>query len=667
MRGQPFQRMAEAVEERSGGSIRCEFHPGNELGGAADTVEMISGGANILQTVSADFTSDYGCPDMMLCNIFYTFDSVEKTLEFSNSDIFKGMCDKVAEGGIKVLNLAWIEAPRQLMSTRPVQSFADLKGLKVRVPGFVYADFWDACGAVGTSVGLSDAYSALSSGILEATETNLESLYSYSMQEVCPYCTLTAHTTAPGCFLMSQKIWEELTPEQQTIMSEEAYNAGLWFSEQQLEGQDIAKKALEEAGVTFYTLSDEDMAALKQVALEQVKSYVTTYDLTDGLYEQIVAFLADRPTFTDPQNGSRVLLTERMFGLGGLATLGLIVVYLPICDGMGRQVCHGIAEELLRLSIRHGWEDRYPSAWLEPGMEAKRRDQRFEVQYNGQVFAVLMEQLLRESGVEILYGTSVCGVAKSGDVIDGIFIENKSGRQFIRGRAFVDATGDADLCALVGEETVVNTAGNPLAAWYYETIDGEYKLRVFGVSDLVRPGEEAPAISSARFVGLDGRELSEMVCSSHEKSLEDHLKKGGVSRRHALSTLASIPMIRMTRRLRGIHELGEQEAFTHFQDSIGMVSDWRKAGPVYEVPFSALHGKHCRNLAVAGRCVSAAGDMWDIMRVIPPCAVKGQAAGLAASISADLPQIDIELLQQKLRDSGVKLHTDELEPLAERQ
>ena len=305
VRGQPFQRMAEAVEERSGGSIRCEFRPGNELGGAADTVEMISGGANILQTVSADFTSDYGCPDMMLCNIFYTFDSVEKTLEFSNSDIFKGMCDKVAEGGIKVLDLAWIEAPRQLMSTRPVQSFADLKGLKVRVPGFVYADFWDACGAVGTSVGLSDAYSALSSGILEATETNLESLYSYSMQEVCPYCTLTAHTTAPGCFLMSQKIWEELTPEQQTIMSEEAYNAGLWFSEQQLEGQDIAKKALEEAGVTFYTLSEEDMAALKQVALEQVKSYVTTYDLTDSLYEQIVAFLADRPTFTDPQNGSR--------------------------------------------------------------------------------------------------------------------------------------------------------------------------------------------------------------------------------------------------------------------------------------------------------------------------------------------------------------------------
>ena len=115
VRGQAFKRMADAVSERSGGAIQCEFYPGNELDGAADTVEMISTGANILQTVSADFTCDYGCPDMMLCNIFYTFDSVEKTLEFSNSDIFQNMCDQVADGGIKVLNLAWIEAPRQLM------------------------------------------------------------------------------------------------------------------------------------------------------------------------------------------------------------------------------------------------------------------------------------------------------------------------------------------------------------------------------------------------------------------------------------------------------------------------------------------------------------------------------------------------------------------------
>lgn len=293
VRGQAFQRMADAMAERSEGAIVCEFHPGNELGSPADVVDMLSTGANAIVTVSADFTCDYGNPDMMLCNIFYTFDSVEKTLEFSNSDLFKSMCDKVEQGGIKVVNMAWIEAPRQLMTTKPVKSVADLKGLKVRVPGFVYTDFWNSCGAVGTPVGLNDAYSALSTGILEATETNLESLYSYSMQEVCHYCTLTSHTTAPGCFLMSQKVWDSMGANLQAIVEEEAYNAGVWFSEQQLEGQEVARTALEAAGVTFYELSEDDLLVLKEHASAQANSYVESHNLTPGLYAEIVDFLAD--------------------------------------------------------------------------------------------------------------------------------------------------------------------------------------------------------------------------------------------------------------------------------------------------------------------------------------------------------------------------------------
>lgn len=359
------------------------------------------------------------------------------------------------------------------------------------------------------------------------------------------------------------------------------------------------------------------------------------------------------------RRGSRVALLERMYGLGGLATLGLVVVYLPICDGMGHQVCHGIAEELLRLSIHHGWEDRYPDSWLVPGREADRKNQRFEVQYNGQVFAILMEQLLRREGVDILYGTAVCGADVQGQRIRAVFVENKSGRQAIVGDCFVDASGDGDLCRLAGEETAVHAQGNPLAAWYYETIDSEYKLRIFGVSDLVRPGEEADAISPRRYMGLDAKELSEMVCESHDKVLKDYLSKGGVSRTHALSTIASIPMIRMTRRIMGRYEMREEDAFRRFDDSVGLVSDWRKRGPIFEVPFSALCGR-CKNLVTAGRCVSAGGDMWDIMRVIPPCAVTGEAAGTAASMTTDFSALDIGLLQEEICKNGVKLHVKDL-------
>ena len=50
--------------------------------------------------------------------------------------------------------------------------------------------------------------------------------------------------------------------------------------------------------------------------------------------------------------GAKTLLIEREFALGGLATLGLIVVYLPLCDGKGKQVSFGIVEELLRLFLK---------------------------------------------------------------------------------------------------------------------------------------------------------------------------------------------------------------------------------------------------------------------------------------------------------------------------
>lgn len=75
--------------------------------------------------------------------------------------------------------------------------------------------------------------------------------------------------------------------------------------------------------------------------------------------------------------GAKTILIEKQFALGGLATLGLVTIYLPLCDGCGRQVSFGLAEELLRLSIRHGWEDRYPAPWLENGTQEERKKRRF--------------------------------------------------------------------------------------------------------------------------------------------------------------------------------------------------------------------------------------------------------------------------------------------------
>ena len=60
--------------------------------------------------------------------------------------------------------------------------------------------------------------------------------------------------------------------------------------------------------------------------------------------------------------GSSVLLLEKMTVLGGLATAGHVVYYLPLCDGCGNKMAAGLAEELLQLSISHGTND-LPKEW----------------------------------------------------------------------------------------------------------------------------------------------------------------------------------------------------------------------------------------------------------------------------------------------------------------
>ena len=78
--------------------------------------------------------------------------------------------------------------------------------------------------------------------------------------------------------------------------------------------------------------------------------------------------------------GAKVLLIEKQCLLGGFATLGLITYYLPLCDGNGHQMCYGIAEELLRLSISEGGGHDIPIEWLENGTREERKNHRFNTQ-----------------------------------------------------------------------------------------------------------------------------------------------------------------------------------------------------------------------------------------------------------------------------------------------
>ena len=130
--------------------------------------------------------------------------------------------------------------------------------------------------------------------------------------------------------------------------------------------------------------------------------------------------------------GLRTALIEKTVLIGGLATTGLINIYLPLCDGRGRQVTFGIAEELLHLSIKYGPGD-VPAGWREPGEHAERG--RYRVAFSPASFVLAMDEALEAAGVTLWLDTLVCRSVMEGERIVGLEVENKSGRGLLPARA----------------------------------------------------------------------------------------------------------------------------------------------------------------------------------------------------------------------------------------
>ena len=365
--------------------------------------------------------------------------------------------------------------------------------------------------------------------------------------------------------------------------------------------------------------------------------------------------------------GRDVLLVEKQCMLGGLATIGLITYYLPLCDGEGHQVSFGICEELFRLSIKHGWETEYPKAWLEGGTIEERIETRFKVRYNPHLFAVEAERLLRKEGVRILYDTLLCDTIVENGKITHVVIENKSGRSAVEVGSVVDSTGDADLCVLAGAKTALFAPQNILASWYYYVDKNPgYELRTLGCADIpedrkVAGQQGVKPLINRRFSGIDAEENSEMICLAHDAMIYEVLKKREDDPTHTPVTMPSIPLLRMTRRIDGVTVLSHEDAHKHVENSIGMIGDWRRRGPIHEIPFTALYGNEVKNLITAGRNISSNDAMWDRTRVIPACAVTGEAAGLAAALTDDFTTLDVSVLQERLVKNGVVLHESDLE------
>jgi len=279
-------RFAERVAERSGGRIAVKVFPSAQLGHDNDALEQIKLGADMICITNPGGAAPSEVPDLSVLDGPYLYDSLADYRKLVKSDWFKSIEAQLEQkAGLKILAANWLFGVRHILTDKPIRTPADLKGLKIRIPPLeMWVETFKALDANAQTINFGEAYTALSSGVVSAVESPLESIYAAKFWEVKKTLSLTGHFTNWIAPVMSAKVFNSLSPDVQKILLEEAETAGEIITALTLDREQGFREKLEANGVTFVTDVDRKALAEKtKVVYGQIKQW------SPGLYDKVQA------------------------------------------------------------------------------------------------------------------------------------------------------------------------------------------------------------------------------------------------------------------------------------------------------------------------------------------------------------------------------------------
>ena len=235
-----MMRYAQLVKERTNGRVAIQVHHSRELGDERQVVEGLQLGTIHLTVTSTGPLGGF-VPEMNVVDLPFLFRNPEHAYRVLDGEIGRELLNRFDLIGIKGLAF-WENGFRHITSAKkPIREPGDLKNLKIRVmENKVHQAAFRQLGADATPMAWGEVFTSLQQGLLDAQENPIPIIYTFKLNEVQKYLSLTAHVYSPAPVLMSKKTWDKLPPEIQKVMLDTAreiarYERGLIGEQEQKE------------------------------------------------------------------------------------------------------------------------------------------------------------------------------------------------------------------------------------------------------------------------------------------------------------------------------------------------------------------------------------------------------------------------------------------------
>lgn len=294
--GSSFQAMSEAeelfkfmMEDLSGGSVKIEWHPYNELGDDLNVITNVQFG-EIGIGISSPAPLTTMLPNMSIFDTLYMINDQETAYEVMDGEIGQQIDKDVEALGMKVI--MWCENGfRNLTCNVEVTGLDSLKGIKVRtMENSLQMDAWKALGANPTPMAFGEVYTALQQGTVEGQENPLGLISANSFMDVQDYLVLSEHNYTPMPTFINLELYNNLTDNQRAIMEYVSEYVEQWERERNIELNEQILADFEADGVNIVELDDATKTAFRD-AIDAA-----------GVYDEIRAAMAN-PELMDVLEG----------------------------------------------------------------------------------------------------------------------------------------------------------------------------------------------------------------------------------------------------------------------------------------------------------------------------------------------------------------------------
>lgn len=284
-----LEKFKEIFEEKTDGAFEVEIYHSGQIGDDTTMTEGLQLGTQEIAVPSVDNITPLA-PEFSVLGFPFLFPSKAVAYDVLDGEVGQGLFEKLTDKNLVGLAY-WENGFRNTTNDKgPIESMADLKGLKLRtMQSKLHIEVFSKLGANPTPMSFSELYTGLQQGTVDGQENPYPLIYQQKFHEVQKYMTNTQHVYSPYIFLVGKGFYDDLSEEQQEILKEASIEAGKYQREINEEQEIESLEGLIDEGVVFTELSDE----ARQEMIETVQPVIDKYteeigtDLVNDVYEAV--------------------------------------------------------------------------------------------------------------------------------------------------------------------------------------------------------------------------------------------------------------------------------------------------------------------------------------------------------------------------------------------